>query len=54
LCQLTYTHILSYEKLASEWPQFLEDALLPPSLELPWENRGPPGSLTRYFANISR
>ncbi len=54
LCQLTYTHVLAYERLASEWPRFLEAASLPPSLELPWENKGPPGSLMKYFANITR
>jgi hypothetical protein len=54
LCQLNYTHILNYERLASEWPHFLASASLPPDLELPWENKGAPGSLKKYFANISR
>ena len=55
LCQLQYTHILAYERLSSEWPRFVSSASLPsPALQLPWENRGTPGSLSKYFANISR
>ena len=40
VCQgITYTHIIHYEELKKEWPQFLFDIDIKQSeLELPWKN----------------
>ena len=54
LCQLNYSHILHYEQLESEWPQFLASVGIKQVLELPWENKGAVTSLVGYYHNISQ
>jgi len=54
MCQLQYSHILHYENLAEEWPQFLQNIGLNQNLELPWENKGAASSLKNYFDIISQ
>ena len=56
MCQLDYSHILHYEHLDTEWPQFLASVGINQALELPWENKnkGAVASLVRYYDNISQ
>jgi len=53
MCQLEYSHILHYENLATEWPQFLNNIGITEPLELPWENRGNSNDLKDYYDIIS-
>ena len=53
MCQLDYSHILHYENLASEWPQFLNSIGLTQILELPWENKAALNDLQSYYDIIS-
>ena len=54
MCQLSYSHIIHYESLASEWGHFIEDIQAPDSLQLPWENKGiGGGSLKKYFQQLT-
>ena len=56
VCQgITYTHIIHYEELQTEWPQFLVDANIQKELELPWRNSKKGNSCdTCYYDLITR
>ena len=45
VCQLSYDFILHYEDLQSDWAQLLRQVNITENIRLPWENRGPQGSL---------
>jgi len=66
MCEIAYTHIISYENLSTEWRVFLESSNLPLDHQLPWSNKGLEGSsntpldhlgqsgaLRQYFNQIS-
>ena len=54
MCQLSYSHIIKYETLISDWENFVWDIQAPEDLHLPWENKGiGGGSLKQYFHQIS-
>ena len=54
MCQLSYSHIIKYESLTSEWDNFVSDIQAPAELHLPWENKGiGGGSLKRYFQQLT-
>ena len=53
ICQLEFSHILHYESLAEEWPQFLSSAGVLETFQLPWENKGAMNNLKSYFDIIS-
>merc|ERR1712216_492796 len=54
MCQLSYSHIIKYESLASDWDNFVEDIQAPEDLQLPWENKGVGGgSLKQYFRQLT-
>ena len=54
-CQLEYTHLLRYERLAEDWSLFLEDAgLQGAGLGLGWHNRGlGAASASGYWDQVS-
>ena len=54
-CQLEYTHLLRYERLAEDWSLFLEDAgLQGAGLGLGWHNRGQgAASASGYWDQVS-
>ena len=56
VCQgITYTHIIHYEELRKEWPQFLLDVNIEKELELPWRNNKKGNSCdTCYYDLITR
>ena len=53
VCQLPFSHILHYENLTSEWPQFLRSIGKTQHAELPKENKGGENVLQGYFEDIS-
>jgi len=53
VCQLSYTHILHYESLAKEWPQYISDIGISEQIGLPWQNKGDGEDLKKYFEKIS-
>ena len=53
VCQLPYSHILHYENISLEWPQFLKKIGIARHIELPWENKGDGNALKNYFENVS-
>ena len=58
MCQLNYSHILHYENLAEEWPQFLADVGVQEKIELPWQNKGNSNSRSNsakeYFRPVAQ
>ena len=54
MCQLSYSHIIKYETLSSDWENFVWDIQAPEDLHLPWENKGiGGGSLKLYFQQLT-
>jgi len=55
VCKFTYTHIIHFEELQEEWPQFVADVKLEDDLVLPWRNRVKgEESHSSYFKAISQ
>ena len=55
MCELNYTHIIHFERLAEEWPQFLADVKLEDDLSLPWQNKARgEESHSSYYEAISQ
>ena len=57
VCQgITYTHIIHYEDLKKEWPQFLSDINIKErELRLPWRNNKKGNSDdARYYDPVTR
>ena len=54
MCQLSYSHIIKYETLSSDWENFVLDIQAPKDLHLPWENKGiGGGALKLYFQQLT-